>query len=1048
MKKFLFTLLMLCSTQLWIWAQTGHEWNFSIVPWYDNPEFFSNTTVDGLTVYADQMNFVYTSFDPKISVQANYKQALFLGGPVTAYGGPTMSIPLNHAVSFNAKGICQIQFTALSLDTVGTLIISDGGGSYQEVILPASYQDPYGWGTNVPVMSTLVDIPGPGTIYFYSKNANIRLYNIVADNVDMPAVQEGVTFNAVVPAGTKQCWVTGTFDDWDNTIGQMHRIDETHYTLTLPIDQNELATMEYKYLSGPGDWAFVEKDGAGNDIPNRHWTPNDTVRNWSTIYDPGIPPVEKDVTIEVFVPLDVNSMYLLGSMNDWFFDEGSKMDYAGTFDSWKKFSKTFHTPDANYLVYQFCAGASWDYGMTFNKQLHYEASKDVMTHYIFGFWQYEGYGEWVKDWNISNYWNQDYTWQDNIDGLKIYATEGYVVSTTTDQKKLEQQEITKVLKLPKAKLQDPEMHGAFLSGGVGINVGDTCQIAIACLTNDDINSGEVLISDGTDIIGVFNAPVNMDNTLSLQIYDYWGPAKELFIYTNDPGGVNIYYLGTSSFRMHQEQQLTYTVQVPVGTPQVYMAGEFNNWQPDHWMEKIDSTHFTTTLWGVNQFMQYKFCAGNSWDFRELTIDGQETMNRAWSEMDVVERWANVQIPVMTQISTSQVDVTLNNEFTVAVHSMSNENRSVISYQFTYYYSSYMMEYLGYDISGTASENGQIIVNDNESGWGVLYISFMSENPIDVSNSDLVKLKFRSIEWGQTWPQINDFYFNADHIWNVQNNYVDIKYYQKGDVDNNYMIQAYDAALTLQYSVGMDPLPMLDPLPWENWRIMSANVDNVEGVTANDAALILQYSARLIYSFDQDTIPGLRIPANGNVDVTIEKSGSNLIFKSVGNLIGLNVYADQHAGVLGDPVISRDVSLSAVNQENGEYAIGIVNLQPMADNTVLFTIPIIDAEAKDVHFNLIVNTDVRERTQTLFSGTEEISGNNLIIGPNPVTDQLNIQNLPTGSWVSVYDMTGKIVYSSSSTDMNGFVQVSSWYPGIYTVRVTGSDIQMNSKFIKR
>jgi len=39
----------------------------------------------------------------------------------------------------------------------------------------------------------------------------------------------------------------------------------------------------------------------------------------------------------------------------------------------------------------------------------------------------------------------------------------------------------------------------------------------------------------------------------------------------------------------------------------------------------------------------------------------------------------------------------------------------------------------------------------------------------------------------------------------------------GDVNDDGNIHAYDAALTLQYASGFDPLPDLDPKPWENWR---------------------------------------------------------------------------------------------------------------------------------------------------------------------------------------------------------------------------------------
>lgn len=46
----------------------------------------------------------------------------------------------------------------------------------------------------------------------------------------------------------------------------------------------------------------------------------------------------------------------------------------------------------------------------------------------------------------------------------------------------------------------------------------------------------------------------------------------------------------------------------------------------------------------------------------------------------------------------------------------------------------------------------------------------------------------------------------------------------GDVDSNTLVQFNDALITLKYSVGLNPMPKTDPLPWEDWRVKAANVD--------------------------------------------------------------------------------------------------------------------------------------------------------------------------------------------------------------------------------
>lgn len=70
----------------------------------------------------------------------------------------------------------------------------------------------------------------------------------------------------------------------------------------------------------------------------------------------------------------------------------------------------------------------------------------------------------------------------------------------------------------------------------------------------------------------------------------------------------------------------------------------------------------------------------------------------------------------------------------------------------------------------------------------------------------------------------------------------------GDADGNEKIDAYDAALILRYSAGLDPLPTIDPLPWQEWRIKISDVDGNGKITAYDAALVLRRSVGLISSF--------------------------------------------------------------------------------------------------------------------------------------------------------------------------------------------------------
>ena len=177
---------------------------------------------------------------------------------------------------------------------------------------------------------------------------------------------KGLTFNVKVPVGTVQCWVVGNFNQWNNNKNQMIKVDATHFTLTLaPLDFTDstinVSNIQYKYLSGGGDWAYVEKDSLGGEILNRNWTPSDEVKRWASIWV-GTTPLPKFVTINVLVPVDVKQLYISGNFCNWAIPTDSTlMKKVKTTVDGTIYTKTLWTADANKLQYRFAAGPAWDY---------------------------------------------------------------------------------------------------------------------------------------------------------------------------------------------------------------------------------------------------------------------------------------------------------------------------------------------------------------------------------------------------------------------------------------------------------------------------------------------------------------------------------------------------------------------------------------------------------------------------------------------------------------------------------------------------------------
>jgi predicted alpha/beta superfamily hydrolase len=86
-------------------------------------------------------------------------------------------------------------------------------------------------------------------------------------------------------------------------------------------------------------------------------------------------------------------------------------------------------------------------------------------------------------------------------------------------------------------------------------------------------------------------------------------------------------------------QLTYTVTVPEGTNDCFIAGDMNGWTP-HEMEKVSDTQYTITIPEATILHQYKYCCGPSViHYVEKTSSGYDVANRSFQTADKVQSWA-------------------------------------------------------------------------------------------------------------------------------------------------------------------------------------------------------------------------------------------------------------------------------------------------------------------------------------------------------------------------------------------------------------------------
>ena len=93
-------------------------------------------------------------------------------------------------------------------------------------------------------------------------------------------------------------------------------------------------------------------------------------------------------------------------------------------------------------------------------------------------------------------------------------------------------------------------------------------------------------------------------------------------------------------------ELTYTVEVPAGTHECYIAGGMNGWNFTK-MTPVDATHFTTTIQWATNADKYKYTSGPDWAYVEVKADGGEVADRTYNANDKVAKWSAVYDPSAT-----------------------------------------------------------------------------------------------------------------------------------------------------------------------------------------------------------------------------------------------------------------------------------------------------------------------------------------------------------------------------------------------------------------
>jgi len=392
----------------------------------------------------------------------------------------------------------------------------------------------------------------------------------------------------------------------------------------------------------------------------------------------------------------------------------------------------------------------------------------------------------------------------------------------------------------------------------------------------------------------------------------------------------------------------------------------------------------------------------------------------------------------TYLYLPEVSVLLNEAFEIPVTIRDLPGNGAIAWQFDFTFDTTRIGYVNSSVENTLSSGG--IVQANLAG-NRLSIAWAGDTAI-TSEGLIVRLQFSALERGTTSPVVSNGLVNTDTIRNILNGNITI-YPAYGDVDGNGTVQAYDASVVLQYSVGLDPLPVIDPLPWQDWRYMAANVDSLEWISSYDASLILQYTVGLIHSFPVQINAMNSLPPAAGIDVTAEDG--YLVFRATGELFGLNVKVENGSDFLGEPEVVYPDMLAATGISSGNYSIGLATAHPPMENEMIMKIPIESASEQRVILEMLINGKASRLEVGLPTGILKNLHGALEVYPNPAHTDLYFRNLQGKAMITVYDFQGRKIRSGIIT--GNHYDISSLENGLYTLRIEDGKNVMTVKLVK-
>jgi hypothetical protein len=242
--------------------------------------------------------------------------------------------------------------------------------------------------------------------------------------------------------------------------------------------------------------------------------------------------------------------------------------------------------------------------------------------------------------------------------------------------------------------------------------------------------------------------------------------------------------------------------------------------------------------------------------------------------------------------------------------------------------------------------------------------------------------------------------------------------------------------------------VLDPLPWDLWRIVAADVDGNDEIQSYDAALILQYATGIITQFPVEM--GRETHTPPLAAVTVECIDGMMNFYADGALYGLELDVTNNSGVgLGEPVCGDDNAVVWLNNTGRTYSLAMCSATAMGEDTCILQIPYTLGEAHNPELTLTLTANTKQYELNIdmsqLNATPPIVLRDEVYDnyPNPfnpeTTIKLAVLNDNTPVKIDIYNARGQKVAQLVNQVLNSGYHEYVWDGKDSNNRLTGSGV---------